>query len=368
MPRPRKTLVPKPFRFAHNYAFFLHDVLVQYLVAADSAHLFDVRFEVADDMGFDLETFRTLSGEALWTWLEDKEHTWLLRELVYRQTLGAILSDFCHFVFEALCCSQKSKLTVTYALIRKPFRENLFILEWLLGDTDGFFEAFLRSGPKSVDLSGMDLEQRQAIIKQCRDAISDESWIDPEQLYFLRYDKHATGGFEYLWHKATHLITTSKAYPTEPQNFNFIFSDENAWRDQWEHLYSLLPLMLYHTIDVVAALISRIASVERDWTDSTNLRRFFGFILWADSVWLPGTTRDAVKVMEAARNEVDLRCDACGAQFRIGKRAIRSYFNRMIITCRKCGHPNGGIRGAGPTLLPISIMPPTLASSRRPPE
>ncbi len=155
MPRPRATHIPKPYRFAHNFAFYLHDTLVHHLVSGEQAGIFNLHFELPSNTDFDIEGFNRLHGEELWQWLEDNDHIWVLDEMVYRQTLAAVLSDLCHFVFEALCCSQKAKLTVTYALLRKPFRENLLILEWLLGDPEGFCTTFRGSSPHSVDVSGL---------------------------------------------------------------------------------------------------------------------------------------------------------------------------------------------------------------------
>lgn len=338
MARPRITHIPKPFRFAHSFAFYLHDILVHHLVSGEKGGIFNFHFELPKDTAFDIEAFNRLHGEELWQWLEDGDHIWVLDELVYRQTLAAVLSDLLHFVFEALCCLQKSKLTVTYALLRKPFRENLLILEWLLGDPQAFCTTFRSSSPHAIDLSRLKPADKRAIITKARNALGENSWIEPDTLYLLRYDKHAPEGFEYLWNKATHLITTFKAYETEPQNFNFIFSDERAREDQWAHIYTLLPLLLYHAVDVVVALTARIARVEGNWTDNMNTRRLAGFLLWADSIWLPDSTRAAVSPLEEMRRELALECPECEATIRMGKRAFRSIYNRMAVACHRCNH------------------------------
>jgi hypothetical protein len=45
-------------------------------------------------------------------------------------------------LFEALSCSRKEKLAVTFALLRKPLRENLLYLEWLLADPEELLTRF----------------------------------------------------------------------------------------------------------------------------------------------------------------------------------------------------------------------------------
>lgn len=338
MPRPRTTHIPKPFRFAHNFAFYLHDVLVHHLVSGEQADIFSVHIERPAITNLDIDTFSSLHGEELWQWLEDSDHGWVLDEMVYRQTLAAVLSDLLHFVFEALCCSQKSKLTVTYALLRKPLRENLLILEWLLGDPKAFCTTFRNSSPHAIDLSRLKPDEKRDIITKSCEAIGDDGLIDPNTLFLLRYDKHAPEGFEYLWNKATHLITTFKAYETEPQNFNFIFSDESARQDQWVHIYTLLPLLLYHAVDVVVALTEKIARMDGNWTDSMNTRRLAGFLLWRDSIWLPEATRVSVTPIEQMRRELSFECPECSASVRMGKRAFASIYNRMAVRCHRCKH------------------------------
>jgi hypothetical protein len=52
--------------------------------------------------------------------------------------LPAVLSDLLHFIYEALQCSRKGKLNVTYALIRRPIQESLYLLESIVLDAAGF--------------------------------------------------------------------------------------------------------------------------------------------------------------------------------------------------------------------------------------
>jgi hypothetical protein len=50
-------------------------------------------------------------------------------ETLKRTVFPALLSDFLHFVCEALATSRKGKLTVTHALLRKPLQDSLFLLK-----------------------------------------------------------------------------------------------------------------------------------------------------------------------------------------------------------------------------------------------
>lgn len=69
------------------------------------------------------------------------DRTRILKALV----LPAVLFDMLHYLYEAPECSLKVKLNVTYALIRKPLQESLFVLESIVLDEAGFAETLARN-------------------------------------------------------------------------------------------------------------------------------------------------------------------------------------------------------------------------------
>jgi len=132
--------IPKEYLFAHEYCFFLHDILASIVVEGEKERLFHYQFNLKNpDHAKQLDG---KSGEELVKWMEQNGYEAELYEANKRQICVALLSDFCHFIYEALECSQKGKLTVTFALLRKPLKENLFYLEWLLADSSDFTQRF----------------------------------------------------------------------------------------------------------------------------------------------------------------------------------------------------------------------------------
>ncbi len=201
------TFLPKQFQFSHDFAFFLHDLLVEGIVSGEQAGIFNVN--VKWDSKLQADVIKGFSGEELWLWLEKNGYEWVNVSLAYKQIIIALLSDFCHFVYEALSCSIKGKLAVSFALLRKPFKENLLYLEWLLIDPKDFMHKFYYDGPKALDLStALDKERKIHIIQAAIEKSIHVNWIPAEFLYELRYMKTASYGFEGLWNHATHLVTT----------------------------------------------------------------------------------------------------------------------------------------------------------------
>ncbi len=88
-------LLPKEFQFSHEYAFFLHDILVEIIVSGEEARIFDVKFELNSEL--DMNTFNKLSGDELWNWLEVNGYNEVIKQMIYRQSIIALLSEFLSF-------------------------------------------------------------------------------------------------------------------------------------------------------------------------------------------------------------------------------------------------------------------------------
>lgn len=128
-----RNFIPEEYKFAHEYCFFLHDLLANIVVVGEQEKIFHHRFKLKDPEH--VKQLEGKSGEELAEWMETNGYAAEFYETNRRQIIVALLSDFCHFIYEALECSRKGKLTVSFALLRKPLKENLFYFEWLLADS-----------------------------------------------------------------------------------------------------------------------------------------------------------------------------------------------------------------------------------------
>ncbi|MBK3018579.1 hypothetical protein FKK32_28925 [Klebsiella pneumoniae] len=58
----------------------------------------------------------------------------------------AITADMLHFLYEGFSCLEKRKFAVAFSLLRRPFKENVLFLAWLLGDPEDFLTRFEKDG------------------------------------------------------------------------------------------------------------------------------------------------------------------------------------------------------------------------------
>jgi uncharacterized protein (DUF983 family) len=329
-----KDFLPKKFRDGHAFCFFLHDQMLETLLSAGKAKVFNTTIKFGDMK--DSKKVKGLSSEQFIDWLQKNGYEQEVYLLYYKQLIPALLSDFLHFVYEALQASKKGKLTVAYALLRKPFKENLLYLEWLLADPTDFLTRF--DSPQGPRLSFPTEQTRSKQIEIIDTALKKTEYPDifgAEFVHGLRYDKSAIHGLESSWQKANHLITTYRYMQMERANFNFIFSDNKAHYSQWNHLYSFLPVLLFHTVQIIEALLANISKRKNAEGDTMPLRTIIGLSLWFENhPWLEKESsfiKDIFFVEETA-------CPKCNHQIKIGKGNLKSIYLYNSIKCYKCKH------------------------------
>lgn len=320
-------VLPKKHRYAHRYSIFLHDLMVGMFKAAEDAAIFSVRLDSSPE---EVEALRDLEGEALYDWVErNKPDVCMLMD--YKSIIAGVTSDFCHFMLEALNASAKGKLAVAYALFRKPLRDNLFVLEWLLADPEDFLRRFADGSPDTIAIQNLPVERRKEIISAAiREA--ESTGADADFFYEVRYEKTAPWGLSVTWDRAVHLLTTWNHTRTEPQNLSFVFSGPEQWESQWTGIYSNVPFMLYHASKVFEKLVATIAEVDADYLVVKDLRRNVGFMYWGRH--LQGVPEEAEELVTSIIPDLD--CPNCGRNVRWHRNNMRSLVLRGSVRCYPC--------------------------------
>jgi hypothetical protein len=271
-------VLPRKYKHHHKYCLLIHDILADIMVTGEKYRLFDVRlkFNSTDET----ESIADKSGEELFEWLENNGYKLTVYEIYYKQIFVALLSDYCHFIFEALRASKRGKLSVTYSLLRKPLKENLFYFEWLLAYPREFISNFDSGAIQTLELSrNVNKEKKIDIIKSAMGNTIKKEFIPAEFIYEIRYKKSVEYGLERSWQKATHLITTFDSIKTDAKNFNFVFSGDREKKSQWSYLYFILPLLLFYSLQIIESIFLNIVDVDRRHHNFMRLKTIIGFIM-----------------------------------------------------------------------------------------
>jgi hypothetical protein len=260
--------------------FANHDVLVELLHSGEEYGVFTASFEFRD------EGERTMLAESadVFEWFERTGRKSDRNDVLRRTLLQAVLSDFLHFIYEALETSRKGKLTTTYALLRKPLQDNLFVLEAIATDLESFSEQFVENPLKLQSRTAGDRKAHSARIANVLDVIGESDRFDPDFLAEVRYDKSSDDSFAGSSNQALHLFTDHPAIRTEPLNINFIFSDWEAKKTQWYYLYSRLPYVLFYARRLVEHVCGAFTQTDPEYLADVERRIAAATLLWAPNI------------------------------------------------------------------------------------
>jgi hypothetical protein len=328
-------ILPERFYFAHLFCQRLSDRLVEIHRHVVNGPFWDIRIafdsiELAEEFSGITESAEVIS------WLEKHEYSEVLGKIMLNQLFVALLGDLCQFVFEALGSSARGKTAVSFALFRKPLKDNLFYLEWLLADTDEMLTAFFNEDADRFALHNV--ASREKALRVSREAVArliSGFELDPDFLWQLRFDKTASFGLEQFWQRASHLITHKQHVKTRPRDINFVFHDDVDRQADWEDLYSKIPVLLFYAVEICETLAVLVTGAPMpDWFP-VWLHRGTGFVLWfRDSRrWQEGDSIPNFRI-----TELDLLC-RCG--FIIEReRLIRRFYVDEEVRCPQCGRVN----------------------------
>lgn len=334
IPMSRLRMIPREFHVAHKFSYYLHDLLAEVVIHGEQSAIFETTIRLRARQ--DAEELRKCAPDELFDWLKKHDYLDELREIICRQCLVALLSDMCHFIYEALAASEKGKLTISYVLLRKPLKDNLFYLEWILADREEFVECFLKGALENLDQSRLSSRDRLEIIRKACSNAPYSTWLDPELIHELRFDKKCERGLAGICDKAHHLITTNRSIRTEDGNFNLVFSNNEDRFSQWEMLYTILPLVLMHSVEIVEGLLARMDALHEPEATLRRMQRLLG---WAYiELGEPSSKRTGGlrKVAKAVAGDLDLKCRNCGKKHRLDGSNLLRFFLRCRLRCSNC--------------------------------
>ena len=244
--------LPKKYDFKHRAVFFLYNILTKIVKTGGQTGVFFHSFNLRNTE--DVEKIKGMTNTEIFDFLETNGYEEENNQLIKKQIFDAVLSDFLQFLFTALETSEKGQLSVSFALLRKPFKDNLLILEWLLADSDDFFEKFKSPDSRnSIAIDKVSKDKKLLIITQANSKIR-APFLPADFIYEIRYDKTKRYSLESMWNKANHLITNYENYKTEDMNLNFVFSQESDKMKQWDSFYHILPSLFIQTILISDAI------------------------------------------------------------------------------------------------------------------
>lgn len=331
IPRNRLKWIPERWRLAHSYSFFLHDECVRALVEYESAgaHLVRVNFK----SHVNTEEFSKLAKADPTEALMKTGHPAEAQRVIINTITMAMVSDCLHHVFEALKCFEKRKIVVGFNLLRKPLKQNLLYLAWMLGDENEFYTEFMSGNPENLSQKKLGNVRKEIFAKSIKKMPDGLPFI-PEIIEKLIYDRKYDFGFERAFEHAVHLITIERLeLRTEPHNFNFIFKN-HADDDTYDALYQWLPYLLFFLAHVILELFDRMRNMDDGVKTAFAVRSLFAYTL------LDGGKGGKATLNELNKMLADVTCNHCKAPLKITSHNAGRILLTDSFRCTRCRHKN----------------------------
>lgn len=324
----RLRLVPPRLWIAHEFCFFLHDRLVNLLIEYETSgahNIVNESFQKAisghEEEFEEIDILAFMKNNNL---IEPYKHH------IFSHVVMGLTSDMLHFLYESLRCFEKHKISVAFSLLRKPLKEHLFFLTWILADEDDFISRFEANNYRS--LNNISKEKRITIFEKAISKLPASDAFDAETIWNMIYSKNHPNGFEPTWQRATHLITSyGDLLKTEDYSLNFIF--DNSFDGYYhEFVYSKLPYLLIFSTQILFECFNRIHAIN-ERTVSYSILTTMGCY---EALFLDGKKQPLTHMLKKQLFEF-LKCIHCDANLKINKKNAPMFYLNEQIECKNCG-------------------------------
>ena len=325
----------------HDYLLFVYDVLGDMLRKADKLRLSD--FEIKFDSEEIIHDFE--KAEDMFEWMDRNNHHDTSLQMFKNHTFFSLLKDFCFFIYESLSCASRGKVTVAYSLLRKPVRDNLLYLEWLLADPEEFYQTFLFGSVEDCDVANtkkFTWKRKKKIVQAaCEKSYMGESLNSDNLVFNFRFDGKSDLGLQRIWNQSMHLVTThSDHYKTEDGNLNFIFADEEIWGDFWNYYYTVLPQIMAYVLEICEALFIETVDITDVELLFNRLLRFEKYAKLHPHIEtmseVEGKLVEVIEMLDKDSINLRMKCENCGKEITIDNKVANEMISSWFVACPNC--------------------------------
>lgn len=291
-------MIPKKYMSKHNYLVYCNDVLASILRYVDSHNLSSKTITFSSpEQAKEFENIDHRLND--WQeWMIHNGYKEELYEVFYRHTLFSVLSDFCNYTYESIHCAAKTKIWVAYALLRKPFRDNLGYIEWLCADRDDIVKRLFNGTPEEIELKKEKAKENIRIITGKYKSLEAFS-----EIYSLRYDTKSDLSLEKIWNKANHLVTTYGYTRSNNGSLNFIFTNREEMMSYVNYYYCSAPYIMAYVLELICSEFESIAGLNEFTKGYNKLIRNIKFSRAIEKLSLPKCAR---------KYPIHIVCPKCG--------------------------------------------------------
>lgn len=315
--------LPKEFLQKHELLLFFNDILADILMKANEYDLSAKKIELHEGKVLPNEK------ENIIDWLIENGYKTEAYASTKAHVFFSILTDFIYYMHESISCSERGKVTVAYSISRKPIKDNLFYLAWLLSDSDELITSILNEKPQEFDVSKIDIKVKEEIFRNAGLKINFP--VDTDLLVDVIYKKDSPRGLSKIWDQSLHIITANKRYPTSVGNLNFIFADDNVWYEHWKTYYEKITFIMAFMVEISIAIFEEIYNSNETLKEFNNFIRSMKYDLTFSEEFNPEMYLELMGV-------ITVTCDICSEKYNLEDEVAIEFIYDYLFTCPYCSH------------------------------
>ncbi|MGM8288594.1 hypothetical protein ACSXCK_13745 [Clostridium perfringens] len=280
---------------------------------------------------FDIEENPNKSLE----WLLDTGREDFFVKILSKNLSIKLLDDLILYIRESLSNLERGNLTISCDLLRKPLKDNLLYLEWLLFDDKKLTHLVYNQKIDEYALgrSGLSKEYIKEIVEynvknnnyiciKNDSSISDDS---AKLIYDLRYNYDSPLSLELAWNKATHLVTTGRKIRSV--DFNFLnYDSPTDIKEFSKYLYGKIPLLLLYILGITESIFDKYFKNISSISQKYNVQLVINKYLDMHENYL----RDII-----GPSEFSLYCENCKDYYYLEKNNSNLVFEEICPKCKK---------------------------------
>lgn len=316
-------ILPNEFLSTHELLLYYNDIIVDLLHKADELGLSSSKFQIKSEQSLPTD------DEDFIEWMfthgfETEAYDYLKSHLFF-----SLLRDFIFYMHESFDCAERGKVTVAYTISRKPIKDTLYYLCWLLVDNKDLLDNLMLKESKEYDISSINFKTKKRLINEA--VKITKAPYEKDFIFDLIYKRNFKNGLSKVWDQSLHLVTGSRHYPTEPGNLNFIFAYDDIWDEYWSFYYATMPIIMNFSIEVIIKIFESIAKPDSTTVEANKWIRNFKFLNATNHL-----TKETDELFRSVLKHLTITCEKCQKEYQCIGTVADEFINDYLFTCPHC--------------------------------
>ncbi len=316
--------LPEEYHKRQHLLLYYNDLIVDMLKTADEYNL------ISTKITFENENDVPNGDEDQIDWLIKHGYKKQAYDLTKRLIFFSLLRDFILYMHESFSCSERGKVTVAFAISRKPLKDDLFYLCWILVDSNELVDYIMNKDTCLYDISKISEDKKRDIINRSCQLIDKNKYENI--LFDLIYKRNSNFGLSSVWDQSLHLVTGNKNYKTESGNLNFVFADNDIWNEYWQLYYDKIPYIMNIAIDIITLIYEDILKPSQLFVNLNKAIRDLKFIL----TYKEDEDDIDFSIYEKLFRTLEVNCDHCSKQYHLDGTVLKEFMYDYVYTCPHC--------------------------------